>query len=487
MFRRRWLSAIGAFALFGLLSARNSFADALAQTSPKADGAGIFDVIVVGTGMAGHCAAISAKLSGARRVMMIDKAPLVGGHSALASGSIAFVDAKRQAAQGIEDSVEKFVNDARTAGADINEELVRSIALHSGCGIDWLQAQGVRFAPNIFRAYGGMHPRCLTAFGNSGARYYIFRLHEKCRELGIETRLLTKALGLHRFEKNLLALRLLDSRTNSEYMVQSRSIVLATGGFGANLALRMRYRPELDHEVPTTANPRGLAEDPATGDGLFLAQMLGADWVDMDRMVMLSYWGGRMLDYIGAEIYVDQQGRRFVDETATTAHIARAIARLAGRSMFVITDAKSDKGVNVGAKIAAGSIHRSNSVTEMASEMKVSAVELQRTIDEYNKCALENRQDQFGRRIFLQTIDQPPFYWGRERLMLHTTLGGLKTDVKARVERSDGSVISGLYAAGEVAGGIWGSDRLGGTGLLQCLVQGRTAGEEAARYASQSR
>ena len=171
MFRRRWLSAIGAFALFGLLSGRNSFADALAQTSPKADEAGIFDVIVVGTGMAGHCAAISAKLSGARRVMMIDKAPLVGGHSALASGSIAFVDAKRQAAQGIEDSVEKFVNDARTAGGDINEELVRSIALHSGCGIDWLQAQGVRFAPNIFRAYGGMHPRCLTAFGKSGARY----------------------------------------------------------------------------------------------------------------------------------------------------------------------------------------------------------------------------------------------------------------------------------------------------------------------------
>ena len=138
-------------------------------------------------------------------------------------------------------------------------------------------------------------------------------------------------------------------------------------------------------------------------------------------------------------------------------------------------------------KIAAGSIHRSDSVAEMAREMKVSAVQLQRTLDEYNKCAQDNKQDRFGRRTYLQTIDQPPFYWGRERLMLHTTLGGLKTDVKARVERSDGSVISGLYAAGEGAGGIWGSDRLGGTGLLQCLVQGRTAGEEAARHASQSR
>ena len=193
-----------------------------------------------------------------------------------------------------------------------------------------------------------------------------------------------------------------------------------------------------------------------------------------------------MLDYIGAEIYVDSEGRRFVDETATTSKIAKAIAALAGRSMFVITDAKSDKAVNVGAKIAAGSIHRSDSVAEMACEMKVSAVQLQRTLDEYNKCAQDNKQDRFGRRTYLQTIDQPPFYWGQERLMVHATLGGLSTDAKARVQSESGSVIEGLFASGEVAGGIWGSDRLGGTGLLQCLVQGKIAGIEAARCAAVS-
>ena len=486
MIRRRWLSGICCLSVMNMLSLRSAFAAAQLVQEQSDVAGGMFDVIVVGSGMAGHCAAISAKLSGARRVLIVDKAPLAGGHTALASGSIAFVDARRQARQGIEDSVEKFIEDARAAGGDINEEIVRCFAQNSGPAIDWLQSQGVRFAPNIFRAYGGLHPRCLTAFGNIGARYYISKLHEKSRELGIETRLLTKAEGLHRFEENLLALRLLDKRTNSEYMVQAPSIVLATGGFGANLALRMRYRPELDHEIPTTANPRGLAEDPATGDGLFLAQSLGAAWVDMDRIVMLSYWGGRMLDYIGAEIYVDSEGRRFVDETATTSKIAKAIAALAGRSMFVITDAKSDKGVNVGAKIAAGSIHRSDSVAEMAREMKVSAVQLQRTLDEFNKCAQDNKQDRFGRRTYLQTIDQPPFYWGQERLMVHATLGGLSTDAKARVQSESGSVIEGLFAAGEVAGGIWGSDRLGGTGLLQCLVQGKIAGIEAARCAAVS-
>lgn len=133
----------------------------------------IYDVVVVGTGLAGHCAAISAKEAGAERVLMIDKAPLVGGHSALASGSIAFVDEKRQAAQGIVDSVDRFVSDARIAGGDINEESVRLIAEKSGPGLDWLESQGVRFSTNIFQAYGGMHPRCVTAFGNMGARRYI--------------------------------------------------------------------------------------------------------------------------------------------------------------------------------------------------------------------------------------------------------------------------------------------------------------------------
>ena len=273
----------------------------------------IFDVVVVGTGLAGHCAAISAKEAGAERVLMIDKAPLVGGHSALASGSIAFVDEKRQAAQGIVDSVDRFVSDARIAGGDINEESVRLIAEKSGAGLDWLESQGIRFSTNIFQAYGGMHPRCVTAFGNMGARRYIFQLHARSRELGIETRLMTRAVGLHRFEEDKLTLRLADEKTKSEYILQSRSVVLATGGFGANLPLRMRYNANLDLEIATTANPHGLVKDTATGDGLFLAKELGAAWIGMENIVLLSYWGGRMLDYQGAEIYVDHEGRRFVE------------------------------------------------------------------------------------------------------------------------------------------------------------------------------
>lgn len=295
---------------------------------------------------------------------------------------------------------------------------------------------------------------------------------------------MTRAVGLHRFEKDKLTLRLADEKTKSEYVIQSRAVVLATGGFGANLALRMRYNPNLDYEIATTANPHGFVQDTATGDGLYLAKELGAVWTNMPNIVLLSYWGGRMLDYIGAEIYVDNEGRRFVDETTTTARIAQAILKLPGHSMYVITDAKSAKGVNVGAKITAGSIRLSNSVAEMARGMNVSASELEHTLEEYNKHASEKSADAFGRTVYAQTIDKPPFYWGQERLMIHATLGGLKTDLHGRVKRKDGSVIEGLFAAGEVAGGIWGTDRLGGTGLLQCVVMGRAAGLEAAKLAT---
>ena len=113
--------------------------------------------------------------------------------------------------------------------------------------------------------------------------------------------------------------------------------------------------------------------------------------------------------------------------------------------------------------------------------MNVPASELERTIENYNKHAQANVPDEFGRSVYAQTIDTPPFYWGMERLMIHTTLGGLWVDTTARVKRDDGSVIKGLYAAGEVVGGIWGRDRLGGTGLLQCLVLGREAGLAASR------
>ena len=265
--------------------------------------------------------------------------------------------------------------------------------------------------------------------------------------------------------------------------VTAKAVILATGGFSANVAMRQKYDSKLDADIKTTANPQGRYFEGATGDGHTLAFALGAQSVAMENIVLLPYWGGRLLDYAGGEIYIDTLGRRFIDETGPTQEIARAISELPDRTFWVITDSQTAKGANFGTKLAMGGIHKSDSVAEMALAMGIAPSELQKTLDRFNQFVKAGNDDDFGRKILGMPIAKPPFYWGKETLLVHGTLGGVKTDTRSQVLKTDQSVIAGLYAAGEIVGGVWGHDRLGGTALMAGIVQGREAGRNAAAFA----
>lgn len=436
----------------------------------------VYDVVVVGSGLAGHCAALQAYEAGAKRVLILEKGPIAGGHSAYASGSIAFVDAKRQGAQGIVDSVEQFVADAKTVGGTINEALVRTIAADSGAALDWLQAHGVQLSPVIYTAYGGMRARCVGPHLGLGGKHYIDQLHRATLEAGIETRFLSAVKRIQRVGD----LWQLGTTGRHEPELMARTVILATGGFSGNGQMLERYAGADMAELVDTANPQEIFFDGAQGEGIVIAQTLGARTADMDKCLVLAYWNGRLLDYAGGEMFVNSAGERFVNETASTRHIARAMAEQPQRAMWVITDAKAHKGANVGAKIAMGGIHKSNTIEEMAREMRIVPRVLRRTIERFNAAASAGHDPDFGRTLFTQTIDTPPFYWGKERLSIHMTLGGLVTDTRAQVLDTNNLPIAGLFAAGEVVGGVWGSDRLGGASLAACIVMGRRAGASAA-------
>ncbi len=256
--------------------------------------------------------------------------------------------------------------------------------------------------------------------------------------------------------------------------------MLATGGFTANTSIRLLYDPRFGARMQTTANPDGTLWDGATGDGIRIGLSAGATLAGMDNIIYLPYWGGRALDYAGAEIYINLKGERFVNESAPVNVIAQAITYEPEQEMWVITDAKSIKGANIGSKFATGRLHVSDSVADMAKAMGIPAEVLGRTMARYNRYARENRDPDFGKTTFAQTIDTPPFYWGREKLYVHCTLGGLVVDGSARVLDAQKNPIAGLFAAGEVAGGIFGADRLGGMSLAQAAVLGREAGRSAA-------
>lgn len=236
-------------------------------------------------------------------------------------------------------------------------------------------------------------------------------------------------------------------------------------------------------DLRTTANPYGTNWDGATGDALDLVQSVGGALKTGFGMQLIPFWGGRLLDYVGGDIYLTLQGRRFVDETRPWNEVADKMLSLPERECWVVTDRQSMKGATLGLKLINGIVRKAATVEELARGMDVPLAELRRTLENYNRAVRGGFDPETGKRAFAQTISEPPFYYGKERIYVHTSLDGVATDTLARVVDADGTPVLGLYAAGEVVGGIWGRERLGGAQLTNCLVMGRTAGAEAAGVA----
>ena len=437
-----------------------------------------FDVVVVGSGLAGLCAAVSVKESGAQSVLVLEKGPLLGGHSIYSSGSIAAV-VRDKGEDGFADTPEQFVADAlRVGGGKGNASILRRIANESEAGLRWLEGMGVMFG-RPFVAHSGLRPRSFSMLGNSAGRSYVMAVSRRAVSLGIELRLRARVASLRPGE-NGWTLGWRKEGEDVERIVEARSVVLATGGFTANVARRMRINPMLTPDVGTSANPDGSIWDGADGDGLDLASSVGGALAEGFGLQLLPYGGGRLLDYAGGDIYLDAEGRRFVNEAMPWNPIAEKILQLPDRTFWIVTDRKSFKGATLGLKLINGIVRKADSIEALAEGMRVRPEILSKTLKDYNRAAKEGFDPLTGKTIFTQTIDTPPFYYGEEHIYVHTTLDGIRTDDNGRVLRADDSPIPGLYAAGETVGGIFGKDRLGGAGLANCLVMGRVCGSNAA-------
>lgn len=448
-----------------------------ALSSVRASEEPAWDVIIAGAGGAGLAAAVSAAEAGARRIIVFEKAAVVGGHTILASGSVSVAAGSRG------DPAADMAAEIVASGGE--PALAETLARESAALPVWLAGMGVRWEPRLFRAVGSIAVRNMSTGSMRGGYEYVQALNARARALGVEIRLCEPVRSLLTDAGRVTGVVTAGS-DGTERFHRARAVVLATGGFGANVPMRRRWRPELDATYRTTADPTGLLGDGATGDGIDMAEAIGAGLTDMDAMQLIPYNGGRVLDYAGGEIWLNAEGRRFVSEDADFRDIQNAIERQPGRMMWALTDAKSRKGAGIGAKMASGIVKTADSIEELARAMEVSEDVLRGTLERYNRMASEKRDLDFGRTAFTQTIDTPPFYFGIERLGIHMTLGGISVDERARVLRRDGSVIPGLYAAGETAGGIHGRNRLGGNALTSAFIFGRIAGAEAVDNVAQN-
>ncbi len=443
-----------------------------------------WDVIVIGSGAAGLTAASSAREAGARSVLLIEKSQTLGGHTILSTGSVAAVDPKRQKPQGLFDSPERMLHDMLEVGGYKNDvELANIVCQNSQSALEWMERAGVTWEDKVMHSYGGLYPRTHLSSSFRAGYDYVVALNRHARSLGVQFllnwrvgRILTDANGKVRSV-------LIRTSTGEERTVAGKTVVIATGGFTANEGLRMKFDPRLTSDYPTTSNPFRNMFDGATGDGLLMAQELGAGLKHAEYIQLIPFWGGRLLDYVGGDIFVNESGKRFVSECSSFKDLSDAILEQPQHEMWVITDANSRKGATLGVKLENKVVLKASSVEEMAAGMGIDPAVLAETLDRYNKYAEMGVDPDFFNSTITQTISTPPYYYGKEKLGIHFCCGGLRFSPRAEVLKENGDPIVGLYVAGEAGGGVHGHDRMGGVSITTCVVFGRIAGEECARFA----
>lgn len=238
--------------------------------------------------------------------------------------------------------------------------------------------------------------------------------------------------------------------TGEEAEVKCKAVVLATGGFGSNVDMRVKYNFEMDDKILSTDSVA------AQGDGIVMAEKIGAGTIDMEYIQTypvcdpetgtLLYVGDVRLENYG--VLVNKEGDRFVQE-------------LDRRGVIVKAD----------------------TLDEVAQAQGVDAEELKKTVDAWNRYCADGKDPDFGYSVEMNTIEEGPYYLMACKPAVHYTMGGLHITPKAEVLTVDAQVIPGLYAAGEVAGHKMGTNRLGSCSMTDIYTFGRIAGKNAASYA----
>lgn len=441
------------------------------------------DVVVVGAGGAGLTAAITANEKGAK-VLLIEKMPYVGGNTLKATGGMNAAETSVQKALGIEDSVQTFIDDTMKGGKNVNNPaLVRKMAENSAMAIDWLAYIGAPL-PEVSFSGGATNKRIhRPENGLAVGPYLVEKLREKLDKDGIT--LLTDVTADEIIMENGKAAGVLAHKGESKITIRAKAVILATGGFGANMEMCEKYNPSLKGFVTTNAPC-------ATGDGLSMAMAAGASLTDIDQiqihptvhqetsiMITESVRGG------GA-VLVNQKGERFVNEMLTRDKVSAAeIAQEGGFAWIVFDQQQRDNLKAIEKYVTNGLTVQGDTFEALAREMNVDAAALSKTAEDWNKAVAAKKDEMFGRETGMDVdLSKAPFYAIRIAPGIHHTMGGVTIDPETRVLTEKGGFIPGLYAAGEVTGGVHGANRIGGNAVADIIIFGREAGLNAAEYAT---
>ena len=441
-----------------------------------------YDVIIVGAGGAGLSAAVMAAREGAF-VAVLEKMSEPGGNTVRATAMYNCVDDKLQHPLGIYDSEEDFYNETYNGGYQkAKPELVRILTSQADEGKLFLEELGLQFDTVIDNCLGGKIARGHYSLAHNGTDY-VQVLWQACNDLGVDFYLNTKANELIMAQDSVIGVEAYRKGETIEFYANN-GVVLASGGFGQNVEMRMYYNRNLTGELLCSNAPG------ATGDGIIMASKIGASLINMEYIELYpmgdSYDGGlrnSIPNVINKGILVNQQGQRFVREDGARDVLSQAILDQKGSYAYSIVDDDfeifADDRSYLEGLVLMGYVEKANSIDELAQLIDIDADILINTIDQYNH-SVALKSDCLGRETLINAIDKPPFYANMKKPTIHHTLGGIEINEMAQVLNQDKQPINGLFAAGEVTGGIHGANRLGGNSFPDMIVFGRIAGKNAA-------
>ena len=488
------------------------------------------DIVIIGAGGAGMTAAIAAADAG-KTVVVLESQPAVGGNSVKSTGGMnaakttyqdknefgenagvektltaaeAYADnefisssasivktqweAWQAAPEGYFDSVQLFALDTMIGGKGINDpELVKTLVNNSADAISWLETVGISL--NNVAAFGGASVKRIHRPVDENGKvvsvgaYIVPRLEAAMKEReNITLCLDTTATEILTNEAGAAVGVKAVGKTGNTVTVNAQAVILATGGFGANLEMVVQYKPDLAGFMTTNAS--GIQ-----GQGILMAQKLGAATVDMEQIQIHPTVQADTASLIteglrgDGAVLINANGERFIDEVGTRDVVSAAEIAQPGSFSWLVVDQKMvDASSVIQGYIKRGLMLQGDSYEALAQELGIPADAFTATMEKWNGCVAEKNDPDFGRTSFANPLDTAPYYAVKVTAGIHHTMGGLKIDPETHVLNADGQIIPGLFAAGEVTGGVHGANRLGGNAVADIIVFGRIAGEQAAAY-----
>ena len=450
---------------------------------------GTCDIVVIGAGGAGLSAAVSAAETDAGlKVIVLEKQGIIGGNTNYSTGGINAAETDIQKSLGIEDSKKLFYDDTMKGGKYENiPSLVENLVEHAPVTISWLTGLGADLS-DVGLMGGSSVKRTHRPKGGTAIGPHLMKiLKAATSNKNIEIRTSNKVTGLLSAVDGSVTGVKVQNANGSTYTLKAKAVIIATGGFGANLEMVTSLQPSLKGFA--TLNHPG-----ATGDAFGWMKAIGGATIQMANIQI--HPTAEATNHIliteavrgNGAILVNHESKRFCNEMDTRDVVSAAILKQTRGEAFLIFD----QGVRTSlASIETYAnqhlLKEGNTLAELAEAIGIPAADIEATLKRYKAQQKAGVDEDFGRSATEMTaaLETAPYYAVCVTPAIHHTMGGLSVNTNTQVLRTDGTPIPGLYAAGEVTGGLHGANRLGGNGVADIVVNGRLAGIAAAQKVKQ--